>query len=99
MFLYKGRRVIKSRKGRNIMELSITIEIGDEAPNIELCGENCKFLKNGNCRLFDKELEEYGYNKIEDFDEKTITYEKTIAFHKWKRLVKCMNIFYSFGDS
>jgi len=79
------------------MKRSITIEIDDNSPNIELCGEKCKFLKTGVCELFKKQLEEYGVKKINNFDEKTIEYENVIAFSKWKRYEHCIYIFYSFG--
>jgi len=80
------------------MERSITIEIDNNSPNIELCGEKCKFRKENNCKLFEKELEEYGYKKINNFDGKTIEYDELLAFSKWKRYEHCIFIFNSFGD-
>ena len=80
------------------MKLSISIEIDDAAPNIELCGENCQFLKKGNCQLFNIELEENGQRKIDDFDGKTIVYDDTVSFFSWKRNKKCIDIFYAFCD-
>jgi len=80
------------------MRQSITIEIDNSSPNIELCGEECKFLKTGICELFEKRLEEYGFNKINNFDGKTIEYDKLLAFSKWKRYEHCIFIFNSFAD-
>jgi len=80
------------------MKRSITIEIDNDSPNIELCGEKCKFFKENTCKLFEKELEEYGYNKINDFDGKNIEYDKLLAFSKWKRCEHCIFIFNSFCD-
>jgi|TergutMp193P3_1026864.scaffolds.fasta_scaffold25188_3 hypothetical protein len=77
------------------MELSIAIEIDDRAPDIELCGTNCKYLKNGLCELFGKQLDEYSHNKIDDFDGKNIVYEETSAFYTWKRYEPCIKLFYS----
>jgi hypothetical protein len=77
------------------MKLSITIEIDDAAPEIELCGKNCEYNKNGYCELFGKKLDEYSYKKIEDFDEKNIVYEKIPAFDAWKRYDLCIKLFYS----
>jgi len=74
------------------MKRSITIEIDDRAPCIELCGKNCRFLgKEGYyCKLFDKDLEEYGHNKIENYDGKTVRYENVKVIDSWKRIGKCI---------
>jgi hypothetical protein len=77
------------------MEMSITIDINDAAPEIELCGEKCKFLKKGYCELFGKQLEEHSHSKIDDFDGKNIVYEETSAFYTWKRYEQCIKLFYS----
>ena len=77
------------------MERSITIEIDDKAPDIELCGTNCKYLIKGFCELFGKQLDEYDHSKIDDFDGKNIVYEETTAFYTWKRYEQCIKLFYS----
>jgi len=83
-----------------MMNLSITIEVNDQAPKIELCGDNCKFLLKGNCRLFKKQLEDYSHPKIEGYSEgETIDYGKTQILSSWKRCEECIHIFYSYCDS
>ena len=76
------------------MKLSITIEVDDAAPNIELCGKNCKYLAKGICQLFGEQLTDFGHNKIDDFDETTIVYDKTQIIHAWYRSKKCVEFFY-----
>jgi len=81
------------------MKRSITIEIDERSPDIELCGKNCKFLgKEGYlCKLFDKDLEDYGHNKVKNHDG-TIVYENTIAIDSWRRDKKCIEVFSCFND-
>ena len=80
------------------MKLSITIEVDDRAPNEEFCGEKCKCLKSGICKLFDIKLESYGDNKVDNMKNGTIVYEKTQEIHTWKRHKQCIDKFYSFCD-
>jgi len=82
------------------MKLTITIEVNDASPNIECCGENCNFIKEDKCRLFNnKQLEPYSQNMIDDYKEGTIVYDKTSEIIAWKRCVECINFFYNFCDS
>lgn len=82
------------------MNLSITIEVDNAAPEIELCGMNCKFIsKEGKCKLFDIPLEDYSRNKIDDFNGKDIIYDNVKIIKNWERCAKCIHIFYSYGDS
>jgi len=80
------------------MRMCIEIEIDDKAPNEELCGKDCKGLNRGICKIFNLQLEENSFNKINDMmADGTLVYDETRIFHEWKRCEKCINLFYSFG--
>jgi len=81
------------------MKLSITIEIDDRAPDVEYCGENCKFLNRGICHLFNEKLNNDSLNKADESGDGTIVYEKTATILGWKRHRRCIEVFYGFGDS
>jgi hypothetical protein len=51
------------------------------------------------CHLFNKRLEDYSLNKIDDFNDGAIVYDKSSVIHAWKRCDECINIFYSFCDN
>ena len=80
------------------MELSITIEIDDRAPNEEYCGSNCKGFNKGVCHMFNTKLEDYSNNKIADFKNNTIVYDETRIIYAWKRNEQCIKMFNSFAD-
>jgi len=80
------------------MKLSITIEIDDRAPNEEYCGNNCKGLHKGICHIFNVQLEDYSVNKIDKFENNTLTCDETPKIDAWKRCEPCIKMFYSFAD-
>ena len=80
------------------MKLHFTIEIHDGAPTVEWCGENCKFLGNGFCQLFEVELESHNFNNADMTSDGTIVYEKTKKILGWNRPKQCIKL-YSYDDS
>jgi len=58
------------------MKLSITIEVNDAAPTVELCGEKCRFLGKGYCSLFQEKLETHGNNQFKDLLKKLLNMKK-----------------------
>ena len=80
------------------MKLSITIEVDNSDQNVQCCGANCAFHgKNGFCRLFEMQLEDYCSNKI-DVDNGKVKYESTKEIHGHRRPDRCTVIFSSFGS-
>jgi hypothetical protein len=80
------------------MKLSVTIEIDDRAPNEEYCGNNCKGFDEGVCHIFNLKLKDYSVNKIDKFENNTLTCDETREIHAWKRCEPCIKMFYSFVD-
>ncbi|GHV15970.1 hypothetical protein FACS189493_0870 [Spirochaetia bacterium] len=82
------------------MKRSITIEIDDRAPEIEICGEHCKFLgKNGNCLLFNIELEDHSEHRITGDGKGKMSIEKPQELVGWRRHKQCIDVFYAYGKS
>ena len=76
------------------MKLYIEIEVNDNAPNEEFCGEGCKGLSIGNCQIFDIKLDDDSSSKFDDIKNGTA---ETQVIHGWRRCKSCIEKFYNFG--